>query len=256
MTATPREGIAAMRRAGRVVAEVLHEAARAVRPGATTLELDALAEAGIRKRGCLPAFLGYRGYRHTLCTSVNEMVVHGVPGDRALREGDLIGLDLGAIADGWYADAAFTVPVGRVSESAQQLIRVTRESLERAIALVRPGQRVGDLSSAIQTHVEQNRCSVVRDFVGHGIGRALHEEPQIPNFGRPHTGPKLKAGMAICVEPMVNAGGPAVEILDDGWTVVAADRSLSAHFEHTLLLTDGAAEVLTPWHLDAVPGRA
>jgi methionyl aminopeptidase len=242
-----RDQVACMRRAGEIVGKTLGKLAAAAQPGVTTRELDRLADAEIRKAGMKPAFLGYRGYTATLCASVNEMVVHGVPGDTKLAAGDIVGLDLGAVDEGYYADAALTVAVGKVSPAAERLMRVSREALMLAIPLARPGQKVGDLSSTIQAHVEKSGYSVVRDFVGHGIGRALHEDPQIPNWGKAHSGPKLKAGMTICIEPMVNAGKPEVEILADGWTVVSKDRSLSAHYEHTLLITDGGPEILTPW---------
>lgn len=242
-----KDEVANMRRAGKVVADVLLELAAHVKPGVTGLELDRVAEEGIRRRGATPAFLGYRGYPATLCASVNETVVHGIPNEKPLMAGDIVGLDLGAIVEGSYADAAFTVGVGAISPKAQLLTKVARDALYQAIPFARDGQRVGDISSSVQTHVERNGFSVVREFVGHGIGKALHEDPQIPNFGMPHSGPKLRAGMTICIEPMVNEGRPAVEMQKDGWTVVTADRTLSAHFEHTILVTEAGPEILTPW---------
>lgn len=234
-----------IRKSGRIVAEALSRLTELVEPGLTTLELDRLAEDYILKRGGKPAFKGYRGYPYTLCASVNEQVVHALPSERTLREGDILSLDLGAIVDGYYGDAAVTVPVGQVSDLASRLITVTQESLRRAIDAVRPGRHLSDISHAVQTAVEAEGFSVVRLFVGHGIGRSLHEEPQIPNFGPPGHGPVLKPGMILAIEPMVNAGSPDVMILEDRWTAVTCDRSLSAHFEHTVALTENGTEVLT-----------
>ncbi len=236
-----------LRRSNRLVAETLRELARMVRPGVSTLELDRFAETYLRERGARPAFKGYRDYPFTLCASVNEAVVHGFPSTRLLREGDILSLDMGAVVDGYYGDAAVTLPVGRISEEAERLLRVTRECLERSVGAVRPGGRLADISQAVQGHAEANGFSVVRVFVGHGIGKALHEAPQIPNFvdagqGR---GPVLKAGMVLAIEPMVNAGGPDVRVLDDKWTAVTADGALSAHFEHTVAITEHGSEVLT-----------
>jgi len=236
-----------LRVSNRLVAEVLHELARIIEPGITTLELDRFAEAFLLKRGARPAFKGYNGYPHALCTSVNEAVVHGLPSKRKLKEGDIISLDLGSVVDGYYGDAAVTIPVGRVSEEARCLLQVTKEALDRAVAAARDGNRLSDISYAVQSHVEAYGFSVVRVFVGHGIGRALHEEPQIPNFGPPGMGPLLRPGMVLALEPMVNVGSPEVVVLEDNWTAVSKDCSLSAHFEHTVVITEHATEVLTQW---------
>ena len=234
-----------IRKSGRIVAEALSKLTELVEPGVTTLELDRVAEEYILKRGGKPAFKGYRDYPYTLCASANEQVVHALPSGRRLKEGDIISLDLGAIVDGYYGDAAVTVPVGRASDAASRLITVTQASLRRAIDAVRPGGHLSDISHAVQTAVEVEGFSVVRLFVGHGIGRSLHEEPQIPNFGPPGHGPVLKTGMVLAIEPMVNAGSPDVMILEDRWTAVTCDRSLSAHFEHTVALGENGTEVLT-----------
>ncbi|MBI4370689.1 MAG: type I methionyl aminopeptidase [Elusimicrobia bacterium] len=238
--------IALMRRAGGVVGDVLAALAARVAPGLTTGEIDRQARAELKARGVKPAFLHYHGFPAVICVSVNHEVVHGIPSDaRVLREGDLVGLDFGCVVDGWYADAAVTVGVGRVCEEAARLLRVTRESLERGIAAARAGARLGDIGAAVQGHAEAAGCSVVREFVGHGIGRALHEDPPVPNYGRPGSGLRLKAGMTLAIEPMVNLGGPEVETLADGWTAVTKDRRLSAHFEHTVAVTEREAEILT-----------
>lgn len=234
-----------IRKSGRIVAEALARLTKLVEPGITTLDLDRLAEEYILKRGAKPAFKGYRGYPYSLCASVNEQVVHALPSERKLKEGDIVSLDLGSIVDGYYGDAAVTVPVGQVSDEANRLIDVTQESLRRAIDTVHPGGRLSDISHAVQAAVEAEGFSVVRLFVGHGIGRSLHEEPQIPNFGPPGHGPVLKTGMVLAIEPMVNAGSPDVMILEDRWTAVTCDGSLSAHFEHTVALTENGTEVLT-----------
>jgi methionyl aminopeptidase len=234
-----------IRKSGRIVAEALARLTKLVEPGITTLDLDRLSEEYILKRGAKPAFKGYRGYPYTLCASVNEQVVHALPSERTLKEGDIVSLDLGSIVDGYYGDAAVTVPVGQVSEEARRLMAVTQESLQRAIEAARPGNRLSDISHAVQAAVEAEGFSVVRLFVGHGIGRSLHEEPQIPNFGPPGHGPVLKTGMVLAIEPMVNAGSPDVMILEDRWTAVTCDGSLSAHFEHTVALTENGTEVLT-----------
>ena len=236
-----------LRRSNRLVAETLQELARRVRPGTTTLELDRFAEAFLRERGARPAFKGYRDYPFTLCASVNEAVVHGFPSARPLREGDILSLDMGAVVDGYYGDAAVTLPVGRITPEAERLLTVTRECLERAVRAARPGGRLADISQAVQEHAEANGFSVVRVFVGHGIGKALHEAPQIPNFvdagqGR---GPILKPGMVLAIEPMINAGGPDVKVLEDRWTAVTADGALSAHFEHTVAITETGPDILT-----------
>ena len=229
----------------RIVAEVLQELVRTVRPGLTTLELDALAERNIRMRGAMPAFKGYRGFPNTLCVALNEQVVHGIPSKRRLRTGDIIGLDLGAKWEGYYGDAAVTVPVGQIASQTECLLATAREALSSGIKEVRPGTHLSDISHAIQRYAESRGYSVVRAFVGHGIGTALHEEPQVPNFGPPGRGPRLKAGMVLAIEPMVNIGDADVEILDDGWTVVTADGQLSAHFEHTVAITDEGHQILT-----------
>jgi methionyl aminopeptidase len=240
-----RSEIEKMAVACRIVAEVLEVLVRAVRPGLTTLELDALAEQSIRTRGGVPAFKGYRGFPNTLCVSLNEQVVHGIPSKRRLRAGDIVGLDLGAKWEGYYGDAAVTIPVGQIPSEAQSLLETAREALYMGIKEVSPGKHLSDISHAIQCYAETRGYSVVRAFVGHGIGTALHEEPQVPNFGPPDRGPRLKPGMVLAIEPMVNIGDADVEILDDGWTVVTADGQLSAHFEHTVAITDEGSQILT-----------
>jgi methionyl aminopeptidase len=229
----------------RIVAEVLEVLVRAVRPGLTTLELDSLAERSIRTRGGVPAFKGYRGFPNTLCVSLNEQVVHGIPSKRRLRAGDIVGLDLGAKWEGYYGDAAVTIPVGQIPSETQNLLATAREALYIGIKEVSPGKHLSDISHAIQSYVETRGYSVVRTFVGHGIGTALHEEPQVPNFGPPGRGPRLKPGIVLAIEPMVNIGDADVEILNDGWTVVTADGQLSAHFEHTVAITDEGPQILT-----------
>jgi methionyl aminopeptidase len=216
-----------------------------VKPGVTTADLDRLAEEFIIGEGAIPAFKGYRGYPATLCTSVNEEVVHGIPSARRLEEGDIIGIDVGAIVEGFYGDAAVTLPVGRISDEAARLIRVTEAALAAGLAQVRAGNRLSDISHAVQTVAEAAGYSVVTDFVGHGIGRNLHEDPQVPNFGKPGEGPRLKEGLVLAIEPMVNIGGHEVEVLSDRWTVVTRDKSLSAHFEHTIAITPDGPKVLT-----------
>ncbi|MFZ5468058.1 MAG: type I methionyl aminopeptidase [Myxococcota bacterium] len=241
-----RDDIARMRDAGRIVCEVLDALEKAVVPGVSTLELDRLAEDLIYKKGAKPAFKGYLGFPCCLCASINEEVVHGIPSKkRKLAEGDLMKLDFGVVYKGFFGDAARTVPVGKTSAEACALVEATRASLAKAIEQVRVGNRVGDIGHAVQTFVETKGYSVVRDFVGHGIGRKLHEQPQVPNFGLPATGMKLRPGMTIAIEPMVNAGTHKVEVLDDDWTAVTLDRKLSAHFEHTVLVTEEGPEVLT-----------
>jgi methionyl aminopeptidase len=234
-----------MRAANALVADVLAELATMIAPGVTTLDLDVAAETLVRAGGAEPAFKGYRGYPCTLCASVNEQVVHGIPSKRALVEGDIISLDMGVKLNGFYGDSAVTVPVGRVSAQAETLLRITRESLEKGIAQVRLGGRISDIGHAIQLHVEAHGLSVVREFVGHGIGSSLHEEPQIANYGEPGRGPRLAEGMTLAIEPMVNVGRPAVKVLSDGWTAVTKDGSLSAHFEHTVAVTKDGPLVLT-----------
>jgi methionyl aminopeptidase len=235
-----------MREAGRLVGEVLTELTTAVAPGVSTAELDEIAERRIRQAGATPAFKGYHGYPATICASINDEVIHGIPsGRRVLAEGDIISIDVGAALDGYYGDSAVTLPVGHVSEQAATLLRVTEESLYKAIEQARPGRRVSDIGHAVQRHVEAFGFSVVREFVGHGIGVRMHEEPQVPNYGEPGHGPRLTEGMVLAIEPMVNAGKPAVKVLADGWTAVTRDTSLSAHFEHTVAVTSGEPWILT-----------
>ena len=232
--------------AGQVVADVLAGIRSMVHPGISTLALDEYAERSIRAAGAKPAFKGYRGYPRTLCTSINDQVIHGIPGkDSVLREGDILSVDVGAIVGGFYGDAAITVPVGAVTREAERLIRVTEESLARGIEQARQGNRLFDISSAIQRHVEANGYSVVREFVGHGIGRSLHEDPQVPNFGEQGRGPRIQAGMVLAIEPMVNMGGSATVVKEDNWTAVTADGTLSAHFEHTIAVLEDGPQVLT-----------
>ncbi len=234
-----------MRRAGAIVGELLQVLEKAVRPGITTLELDDLAQKTITKLGGEPAFKGYRGYPATICTSVNEEVVHGIPSRRRLKEGDIVGIDVGAVVDGYYADAAMTIPLPAVSPEAMRLLQVTQQALAQGISQATEGHRLSDISHTIQQVVESHGYSVVRDFVGHGIGTQLHEPPQIPNYGEPGFGPELKAGMVLAIEPMVNQGKPDVEVLKDGWTAVTKDGKLSAHFEHTVAVTELGPEILT-----------
>jgi methionyl aminopeptidase len=237
--------LARMRTANALVADVLGALKAMVLTGVTTLDLDAVAESLVRDGGAEPAFKGYRGYPATLCTSVNEEVVHGIPSKRPLKAGDIVSLDVGVLLDGFYGDSALTVPVGEISVTAAKLLSVTEQSLERAISAVRVGARVSDLGHAVQHYVEANGYSVVREFVGHGIGTNLHEEPQIPNYGEPGQGPRLAEGMVLAIEPMVNVGSATVKVLKDGWTAVTSDGNLSAHFEHTVAVTAEGAEVLT-----------
>ncbi len=246
--------IAQMRAANELVANVLAELSGMVAPGVTTADLDAAAERLVRAGGAEPAFKGYRGYPCTLCASVNEQVVHGIPSARALVEGDIISLDMGVKLNGFYGDSAVTVPVGRVSQEAETLLRVTRESLHKGIEQVRLGGRISDIGHAIQEHVEAHGFTVVREFVGHGIGAALHEDPQIANYGEPGRGPRLAEGMVLAIEPMVNVGRPAVKVLADGWTAVTKDGSLSAHFEHTVAVTKSGPLVLTQRTVPAQAG--
>jgi methionyl aminopeptidase len=242
---SPRE-IALMRAGGRILADALRLCQDLVKPGVSTLEIDREVEALIAQRGGRPAFKGYRGFPATICASINQEVVHGIPSaTRRLAEGDIIGLDLGVIVDGYYADAAITLPVGDISDEAQRLLAVTRESLEQAILAARPGRRLGDVSAAVQRHVEAAGYGVVRAFVGHGIGRELHEDPQVPNFGEPGRGPVLRPGMVLAIEPMVTMGHWEVRVLEDRWTAVTQDGSLAAHFEHTVAIGEGGPDVLT-----------
>ncbi|HMC08726.1 MAG TPA: type I methionyl aminopeptidase [Actinomycetota bacterium] len=249
------EQIAKMLTAGQALAEVIAELATAVAPGVTSLELDAMAERLIRERGAVPSFLGYRGFPGSICASPNRVIVHGIPNGTPLEEGDLLSVDVGLILDGWHADSAHTYPVGSISPKATRLLEVTQASLEAGIDQCRPGNRLTDISHAVQAVVEGEGFSVVREFVGHGIGRNLHEDPQIPNFGPPGRGPVIEAGMVFAVEPMVNVGGWRTRTLDDGWTVVTADGSLSAHFEHSVAVTPAGPLVLTRLPAPSSVGR-
>jgi methionyl aminopeptidase len=235
-----------MQEAGRLVGEVLTELTAHVAPGVSTADLDALAEKRIVAAGATPAFKGYHGYPATICASINDEVIHGIPSPRrVLNEGDIISIDVGASLNGYFGDSAVTVPVGKVSPAAATLLRVTEESLYKAIEQMRPGARLSDIGHAVQRHVEASGFSVVREFVGHGIGAQMHEEPQVPNYGEPGRGPRLAEGMVLAIEPMVNAGKAAVKVLADGWTAVTKDGSLAAHFEHTVAVTAGQARILT-----------
>lgn len=234
-----------LKRSNAIVAEVFQELKKTIAPGITTKELDQIAEKIILSRKAIPAFKGYRGFPATLCVSINEEVVHGIPSQRKLKAGDIVSLDVGAILDGYYGDAAITLAVGEVDQEAKRLLEVTEKALSIGIKETKAGNRLFDISYAIQEWVERHHFSVVRDFVGHGIGKNLHEEPQIPNFGSPHQGPRLEKGMVFALEPMVNEGTHEVRVLSDGWTVVTVDGKRSAHFEHTLVITDGGAEILS-----------
>jgi len=234
-----------MRKAGRMVAEVHQLMRERIKPGITTLELDRLAEDQCKKWKARPAFKGYGGFPFTICASPNDRVVHGFPNQQPLQEGDILSIDFGLIIDGFYGDSAVTLAVGRIDETTQRLLDVTKESLELGIAAAQPGGRLSDISHAVQTRVEQDHFSVVREFVGHGIGRQLHEDPQIPNYGPPARGPQLKAGMTLAIEPMVNVGTWMIKILDDEWTAVTGDGSLSAHFENSIHITEKGPEILT-----------
>ena len=239
------EELERMRRSGRIVAGLLEHLRGLARPGVKTKALDEAAAAYLRRAGARPAFLGYRGFPATICVSVNEEVVHGIPGERRLRDGDLVSLDAGALLEGWYADAATTLPIGSVSPEARRLTETTRRALEEGIGKAVVGNRLSDISHAVQQTVEREGFGVVREFVGHGIGHALHEDPPIPNFGPPHVGPRLTAGMVLAIEPMVTLGGYDVQVLSDGWTAVTRDGSRAAHFEHTVAVTDNGPEILT-----------
>jgi methionyl aminopeptidase len=239
------EEIEKMSASGKLVAEILLEIRKRIKPGVTTQELDLLANRLSLKKKARPAFKGYHGFPYSLCVSVNEEVVHGFPSGRRLVDGDIVSLDFGVYLDGYYGDAALTQSVGQVTPEAEQLIQVTRESLFKGLEQVRAGRRLGDISFAVQQHVERHKFSVVRQFVGHGIGKSLHEDPQVPNFGEAGRGTLLKPGMVLAIEPMVNAGGSEVEIKADGWTAVTKDRSLSAHFEHTIAITENGCRILT-----------
>jgi methionyl aminopeptidase len=244
-----------LRRVNQLVARILAELRQVVVPGITTSDLDELAERRVLEAGAEPAFKGYHGYPATVCASVNEQVVHGIPSAKPLVNGDIVSIDMGAKLDGFFGDCAVTVPVGAVSAPAAELLRVTEEALFRGIDRVRPGARVSDIGAAVQQHVEAQGFSVVREFVGHGIGTALHEEPQVANYGPAGHGPRLSEGMVLAIEPMVNAGKPAVKVLSDGWTAVTKDKSLSAHFEHTIVVTRDGCEILTLLAADEARAR-
>ncbi len=239
------EEVERIKKACRIVAWTLDQIGKEIKSGIATEDLDKLGERLIREKGGVPVFIGYRGYRHATCLSVNEQIVHGIPGKRELKEGDIVGVDVGAAVEGYCGDTAATFPVGRVSKNAARLLRTGRAALKAAIRQARAGKHLGDISAAIQRVAEDNGYSVVRELYGHGVGKDLHEDPLIPNFGRAGDGPELKPGMALAIEPMLNVGGWKIKTLEDGWTVVTADRSLSCHFEHTVLITEGEPEVLT-----------
>ncbi len=245
VTVKSAKELASMREAGQVVAVTKAVLRDALRPGIVTAELDRLAEKEIRRHGAEPSFKGLYGFPATICVSLNEQVVHGIPSDRVVRAGDVISVDVGAVVGGFHADSAFTVGVGTISDEAQRLIDATRESLERGIAEAKAGARIGDISAAVQSHAEALQYGVVRQYVGHGIGRDLHEDPQVPNFGTAGRGPLLHEGMTLAIEPMLNIGTWETEVLDDNWTVVTADGSLSAHFEDTIAITANGPELLT-----------
>jgi len=240
-----KKDLESMRQAGLVVADALERLAGLVKPGITTAALDRFAEDYLAQRGAKPSFKGYNGFPASICSSVNEEVVHGIPGKRRLKEGDIVSIDLGAIVDGWHGDAAITVPVGEVDPEIMRLLKVTEEALYLGIEAAQPGVRLGVVSNTIQKHVEKAGFSVVRQYVGHGIGRQMHEDPPVPNFGRPDRGPVLAEGMTIAIEPMVNAGGYEVLVTPDNWTVITKDGSYSAHFEHTIAITGNGPEILT-----------
>jgi methionyl aminopeptidase len=242
------EQVERMAVAGEILVRCLKMLERKARAGATTGELDAAAEKFIRSQGATPAFKGYRGFPGSICASPNSMVVHGIPGPYELKRGDVLSIDVGVVKDGWVADAALTVPVGEVSEEARKLLDLTKASLLAGVERMRPGNHLGDVSAAIQRTVEAEGMSIIRTLVGHGIGRDMHEEPQVPNFGEPGKGPELEEGMVLAIEPMVNAGGPLVRMDEDGWSVYSEDDSLAAHFEFTVAVTAEGPRILTPWH--------
>jgi methionyl aminopeptidase len=239
------EEIEKMRVSGKILGACLAHLAASVRAGMTTLELDREAETFIRDHHCIPGFLGFEGYPNSLCVSINEQVVHGIPGPQVIHDGDLVSLDCGLILDGWWADSGLSVACGEASPEVRRLIDVTRDALDQGIAAARPGNHIGDIGAAVQSFVEANGYSVVRQYVGHGIGRDMHELPQVPNYGKPGTGNQLKAGYVIAIEPMVNVGRPETRVLDDDWTVVTSDGKLSCYFEHTVAVTESGPEVLT-----------
>lgn len=234
-----------MREAGRIVALTHQELKKHIKPGITTKELDAIAENFIRSHDAIPSFKGYNGFRGSICASVNEELVHGIPGDRVLNEGDIISIDIGAKYNGYHGDSAWTYAVGEISEGAKRLLEVTEESLYKGLNEAKPGDRLSNISHAIQTYVEEHNFSVVREYVGHGVGQELHEDPQIPHYGPPNKGPRLKPGMVLAIEPMVNAGTRYVKTLADDWTVVTVDGKMCAHFEHTIAITETGYEILT-----------
>ena len=244
-----------MREAGRMVSKVLEELEEFMVPGITTQELDEKAEKFIYALGGEPAFKGYRGYPASICASVNEEVVHGIPGRRVLKEGDIVGIDVGVRYQGYYGDSAVTFPIGSIDPESEKLLRVTYQALFRGIGVAVAGNRIGDIAAIVQQTAESNGYSVVRDFVGHGIGSQMHQDPQVPNFGEPHQGILLKKGMVLAIEPMVNRGSYEVEVVKDGWTVVTKDHKRSCHFEHTVSITEDEPEILTAWHLKKNPLR-
>ena len=244
MRRTPDE-LAKMRQAGRVVAEMHERIREAIRPGVTTADLDGVARAVIERRGARSNFLGYHGYPAVICASPNDVIVHGIPGDRVLEEGDVVSIDCGAIVQGYHGDAAATYPVGAISSETEKLLEVTEQALAAGIDQMRDGNRLSDIGHAVQTVAEGAGFSVVREYVGHAIGTAMHEKPDVPNYGDAGKGPRLRVGTVFAIEPMVNVGGPETRLLSDGWTVITADGSLSAHFEHTVAITEGGPEVLT-----------
>ncbi|RWZ52102.1 type I methionyl aminopeptidase [Halobacillus fulvus] len=244
ITKTPRE-LDIMREAGRIVALTHQELQKNIRPGITTGELDKIADEFIRSMDAIPSFKGYNGFRGSICASVNEELVHGIPGDRVLNEGDIISIDIGAKYEGYHGDSAWTYPVGTVDEETMELLRVTETSLFKGLDEAKPGERLSNISHAIQSYVESEGFSIVREYVGHGVGQELHEDPQIPHYGPPNKGPRLKPGMVLAVEPMVNAGSRYVKTLSDRWTVVTKDGKMCAHFEHTIAITEEGYEILT-----------
>ncbi|MHB8145995.1 MAG: type I methionyl aminopeptidase [Vulcanimicrobiaceae bacterium] len=242
-----------MRRSGKITAKVLTDIMHAARPGVSTRDLDRIAEQGIRGLGGVPTFMGYHGYPASICASVNAEVVHGIPGDYVLQEGDLLSIDIGTTLDGYVSDSAVTVPVGAISTEARRLVDVTQESLMLGIAAMQAGNRLGDIGAAVQAHAEQHGYGVVRELVGHGVGTAMHEEPQVPNYGRRGTGMELRPGLVLAVEPMITQGDYRVKILKDGWTVVTTDGKLAAHFEHTIAVTQDGPKILTLRHFGEHP---
>jgi len=240
-----KEEISTIRKSNQIVAKILAELERMITPGVQTKELDEYAELRVKEMNAIPAFKGYRGYPASLCTSINEEIVHGIPSSRRLRDGDIISLDFGVLYEGYYGDAAVTYPVGEITPKVKKLIKAAEETFYKGMEQMKPGKRISDISFAIQSHVESQGFSVIRAFVGHGIGLSLHEEPQVPNFGPPGRGPKLKSGMVLAIEPMIAMGDWNVEILDDNWTAITRDRSLSAHYEHTVAITQKGPEILS-----------